>query len=173
MTKKTKSSRSFNEEFKTQIIQLYLNGKRKCEIIREYDLSPSNLSNWIKQFDNTGYFKANGVDFGTKANSYKYKTKNGSSFLIEEFFEKSRKNYWTRRIKHELPKLGYKVSKRRISTIMKLKGLASKYTISKFKSHHNKVNEEKLTNLVERNFNKQDYLQVVVSNLTYVSAGKS
>jgi transposase len=57
MTKKTKSRRSFNEEFKTQIVQLYLNGKRKCEIIREYDLSPSILNNWIKQFDNTGSFK--------------------------------------------------------------------------------------------------------------------
>jgi transposase len=57
MTKKTKTRRSFSEEFKTQIVQLYLNGKRKCDIIREYDLSPSVLNIWIKQFENTSSFK--------------------------------------------------------------------------------------------------------------------
>ena len=34
MTKKTKTRRSFTDEFKTQIVQIHLNGKRKCEIIR-------------------------------------------------------------------------------------------------------------------------------------------
>ena len=107
---------------------------------------------------------------------YKYKIKNDNSFLIElieDIFENSRKNYGTRRIKHELSKLGHKVSRRRISSIMKRKGLVSKYTIAKFKPHHDKVNEEKLANLVERNFNKQDHLQVVVSDLTYVRVGKT
>jgi putative transposase len=56
---------------------------------------------------------------------------------------------------------------------MKQEGLVSKYTIAKFKPHHDKVNEEEATNLVERNFNKQDHLQVVVSDLTYVRVGKS
>ncbi len=46
MTWKIKIRRSFNEEFKSQIVQLHLNGKRKCEIIREYDLSPSVLNSW-------------------------------------------------------------------------------------------------------------------------------
>ncbi len=57
MTKKIKVRRSFTNEFKTQIVQLYLNGKRKCEIIREYDLSSSVLNTWINQFENTGSFK--------------------------------------------------------------------------------------------------------------------
>ncbi len=57
MTKKTKTRRSFTNEFKTQIVQLHLNGKRKSEIIREYNLSSSVLNTWIKQFDNTGSFK--------------------------------------------------------------------------------------------------------------------
>ncbi len=70
-------------------------------------------------------------------------------------------------------KLGHKVSRRRISSTMKRKGLVSKYTIAKFKPHHDKVNEEKLANLVERNFNKKDHLQVVVSDLTYVRVGKT
>lgn len=29
--------RSFTAEFKSQIVQLYQNGKRKCDIISEYD----------------------------------------------------------------------------------------------------------------------------------------
>ena len=63
MTKKTRTRRSFTNEFKTQIVQLYLNGKRKCEITREYDLSNSVLNTWINQFENTGSFKKeNNID---------------------------------------------------------------------------------------------------------------
>ena len=51
MTKKTKTRRNFTDEFKTQIIQLHLNGKRKCETIKDYDLSSSLLNIWIKQFE--------------------------------------------------------------------------------------------------------------------------
>ena len=52
MTKKTNTRRNFTEEFKTQIVQLHLNGKIKYDIIREYELSPSVLNAWIKQFEN-------------------------------------------------------------------------------------------------------------------------
>ncbi|MFZ0446109.1 MAG: transposase, partial [Bacillus sp. (in: firmicutes)] len=37
MTKR--SRRTFTEEFKQQIVQLYQNGKPRKEIIREYDLT--------------------------------------------------------------------------------------------------------------------------------------
>jgi transposase InsO family protein len=107
---------------------------------------------------------------------YKSKIKNNISPLIElikDIFEESRRNYGTRRIKFELFKLGHKISRRRISSIMKQNGLVSKYTIANFKPHHDKVNEEELANLVERNFNKKDHLQVVVSDLTYVRVGKA
>ena len=49
--------RTYTDEFKTQIVQLYKNGKRKCDIIREYDMTPSLLDKWIKQSDETGSFK--------------------------------------------------------------------------------------------------------------------
>ncbi len=39
--------RNFTDEFKEQMVRLYLNGKPRCEIIREYELSSSALSNWI------------------------------------------------------------------------------------------------------------------------------
>ena len=34
-----------------------LNGKRKCDIVREYDISSSLLDKWIKQSASTGSFK--------------------------------------------------------------------------------------------------------------------
>ena len=40
---------TYTEEFKMQLIQLYLNGKKKCDILREYDISSSVLDRWIKQ----------------------------------------------------------------------------------------------------------------------------
>jgi len=49
--------RAYKEEFKNQVVQLYKNGKRKCDIIREYDISPSLLSRWIHQADKSGSFK--------------------------------------------------------------------------------------------------------------------
>lgn len=49
--------RIYTEEFKEQLVQLYLNGKRKCDIIREYDIASSLLDKWIKQSQTTGSFK--------------------------------------------------------------------------------------------------------------------
>lgn len=58
MTKSSKNPRrTFTVEFKNQMVQLYLNGKRKCDIIREYELTPSALDKWIKQSQTTGSFK--------------------------------------------------------------------------------------------------------------------
>lgn len=39
------------------MVQLYLNGKRKATIIKEYDLTPSSLDRWISQHQSTGSFK--------------------------------------------------------------------------------------------------------------------
>ena len=48
---------TYTEEFKMQLVQLYLNGKKKCDILREYDISSSVLDRWIKQANTTGSFK--------------------------------------------------------------------------------------------------------------------
>ena len=56
-TKTRRPHRTYTDEFKTQLVQLYLNGKCKCDIVREYDLSPSVLDKWIKQSTSTGSFK--------------------------------------------------------------------------------------------------------------------
>ena len=56
-TKTRRPRRTYTDEFKNQLVQLYLNGKRKCDIVREYDLSSSLLDKWIKQATSTGSFK--------------------------------------------------------------------------------------------------------------------
>ena len=88
--------------------------------------------------------------------------------LIKTIFRKSRNNYGTRKIKVELLKKDYLVSRRKIGQIMKQHGLVSNYTIAQFKPHVDKCNESKAKNLVNRQFNQQAQHHVVVSDLTYV-----
>ena len=56
-TKTRRPRRTYTDEFKNQLVQLYLNGKRKCDIVREYDISSSLLDKQIKQATSTGSFK--------------------------------------------------------------------------------------------------------------------
>ena len=55
MTKRPR--RTFTTEFKNQMVQLYLSGKPKYDLIAEYDLTPSALDKWIKQHHTSGSFK--------------------------------------------------------------------------------------------------------------------
>ena len=86
--------------------------------------------------------------------------------LIITIFKKSKNNYGTRKIKKKLAKKGHKVSRRRISKIMKKYGLVSNYTVKQYKVHSVKCNEDKVSNIVDRDFNQEQALEVVVSDLT-------
>lgn len=44
-TKNKRERRTFTDEFKNQMVQLYLNGKRRCDILKEYDLISSAFIN--------------------------------------------------------------------------------------------------------------------------------
>ena len=55
MTKRER--RTYTEEFKNQMVQLYLNEKPRQEIIREYNLTPSTFDKWLKQSQTSGSFK--------------------------------------------------------------------------------------------------------------------
>lgn len=55
--KKPRPRRTFTPELKQQIVDLYRGGKRKCDIIREYDIANSLLDKWIAQANNSGSFK--------------------------------------------------------------------------------------------------------------------
>ena len=92
--------------------------------------------------------------------------------LVKEIFRESRQNYGTRKIKVELKKLGYVISRRRIGRIMKNQGFVSNYTIAQFKPKRVSCNEENISNELNRQFNQQEELAVVVSDLTYVRVNK-
>ena len=87
---------------------------------------------------------------------------------IKKIFKASRNNYGTRKIKVELKKKGFIVSRRRIGRIMKEEGLVSNYTVAQYKPSKPKVNEEPVKNILNRKFNHQAELDVVVSDLTNV-----
>lgn len=90
---------------------------------------------------------------------------------IIDIFHKSRNNYGTRKIKVELDKLGYQVSRRRIARIMKENALVSNYTVAQYKVHSKGCNESNVSNIVDRKFDNRNRLEVAVSDLTYVRVG--
>jgi len=51
-------------------------------------------------------------------------------------------------------------------------GLISKYTIARSKRRKNHVNEEKLPNILNREFNDRIPMEVVVSDLTYIKVAR-
>lgn len=91
--------------------------------------------------------------------------------LIIEIFNSNRKAYGTRKIKEGLGRRGLQVSRRRIARIMKKYSLVSNYTTKKYKKPSSDVNNEKVQNIVNRNFDRDTQLEVIVSDLTYVRVG--
>ena len=84
---------------------------------------------------------------------------------IKEIFKNSRNNYGSRKIKVEL--------KQRIRRIMKENGLVSTYTVKQYKVHKQICNNDKIDNKLKRNFNQEERMKVILSDLTYVNvAGK-
>ncbi|CQR46053.1 hypothetical protein BN1058_00297 [Paraliobacillus sp. PM-2] len=74
--------------------------------------------------------------------------------LISDIFKQSRNNYGQRKIKVELKKHGWIVSRRRIGRIMKAQGLVSKYTVAQFKPSKPSSNESEVGNSLNRAFDQ-------------------
>ena len=55
--KQHRPRRTYTSEFKQQLVDLYRSGKRKCDIVREYDIAKSLLDKRIAQADHSGSFK--------------------------------------------------------------------------------------------------------------------
>src|SRR5690625_6011224 len=55
---------------------------------------------------------------------------------------------------------------------MKEQGLVSKYTVAQFKPTKSTCNESEVGNVLNREFNQDQELKVVVSDLTYVRVDK-
>ena len=49
-----RTKRTYSEEQKKQLVELYKHGKPRSEIIREYDLTASAFDKWVKRISATG-----------------------------------------------------------------------------------------------------------------------
>ena len=68
-----------------------------------------------------------------------------------------------------MAKIDLIVSRRRIRRIMKELGLVSNYTVKQYKVTKTSCNSDCVDNVVNRNFDREESLDVVVSDLTYVN----
>ncbi|BDP75306.1 hypothetical protein EfmAA96_30910 (plasmid) [Enterococcus faecium] len=114
---------------------------------------------------------------GLSRQSYYYqsKPKKDESELEEvvaEEFIRSRKAYGNQQLEMENDILKQAASRRKISRIMKNRGLKSSYTVAYFKVHHSTCNEAKTTNVLNRKFLRDNPLEAIVTDLTYVRVGK-
>ena len=87
---------------------------------------------------------------------------------IKEIFRKGKNNYGSRKIKVELAKKGFLISRRKISRIMKENGLISNYTVKQYKALKSSCNGKEIPNIIDRKFDKRKILEATVSDLTYV-----
>ena len=87
---------------------------------------------------------------------------------IERIFKESRNNYGTRKIQVKLKEAGIVASRRRIGQIMAKHGLVSNYIKHRPKQSKTKCNNDDCPNILNRDFNRDRSLDVVVSDLTYV-----
>ena len=83
----------------------------------------------------------------------------------------SRGRYGARKIKAALERKGVTASRRRIGGIMHEQGMTSAYTRRRFKPHGTRVNEAKLANLLDREFDGYAPHAHLASDLTYVRVG--
>lgn len=78
------------------------------------------------------------------------------------------------KLKKKLTKLAEpkQVSRRRIGQFMREMGLVSNYTVAQYKPHKSSCNEALIKNELQRQFNQDEQLAVIVSDLTYVRVDK-
>ncbi len=51
-------TRNYTDEFKRQIVELAKNGNSSSSIAKEYGIAKSNVTKWVRDFNNSGSFRA-------------------------------------------------------------------------------------------------------------------
>ncbi|BBA92041.1 IS3 family transposase [Streptococcus ruminantium] len=91
---------------------------------------------------------------------------------VKQIFLESQSRHGARKIKQCLASDGIILSRRRIHRIMKRLNLVSVYQQTSFKLYSKGKNEAPIPNLLARQFNQEKPLEAIVTDLTYVRAGK-
>ena len=105
---------------------------------------------------------------------YEVKRKKSEAIVekaVIESFTGSRNSYGARRIKDDLNDQGLIVSRRRIRRIMLKFNFVSSYTTLKFKPLAASKNEQKIENVLSREFDRNEPMEALVTDLTYVKVG--
>lgn len=55
-----KERRTYSHEFKLKLVNIYKNGKSRTDIVKDYNIPTSALDRWIKNYKESGSFKAEG-----------------------------------------------------------------------------------------------------------------
>ena len=90
---------------------------------------------------------------------------------VHAIWRDSHERYGARKIKAALEQRGVTASRRRIVNIMKRRGMTSAYARRTFKPHKTRVNEARLANILDREFDGYEPRTHLASDLTYVRVG--
>ena len=90
---------------------------------------------------------------------------------VHAIWRDSHERYGARKIKAALERRGVTASRRRIVNIMKRRGMTSAYARRTFKPHKTRVNEARLANILDREFDGYEPRTHLASDLTYVRVG--
>ena len=83
----------------------------------------------------------------------------------------SHERYGVRKIKAALERRGVTASRRRIGNIMREQGMTSAYARKRSEPHRTRVNEARLANILDREFDGYEPRTRLASDLTYVRVG--
>ncbi|MBO0477603.1 MULTISPECIES: IS3 family transposase [Vagococcus] len=106
---------------------------------------------------------------------YEVKRKKSEAIVekaVIESFTNSRNSYGARRIKDDLNDQELIVSRRRIRRIMNKFNFISSYTTLKFKPQATSKNEQKIANVLSRQFDRMQPMEALVTDLTYAKVGQ-
>ena len=90
---------------------------------------------------------------------------------VHAIWRDGHERYGARKIKAALERRGVTASRRRIVNIMKRRGMTSAYARRTFKPHKTRVNEARLANILDREFDGYEPRTRLASDLTYVRVG--
>jgi len=124
---------------------------------KELGISIGALCDMFKVSRSSFYYKAQGFHLDE-----------GLINTTKEIFVASGESYGTRRIKVELSKKGYQISRRKTAKIMAHEGLVSTYTKPSYRPSQTDSVKTEHPNIVNREFDNRTEREVMVSDTTYV-----
>jgi transposase InsO family protein len=124
---------------------------------KEHNISISALCKILKMPRSSFYYQNRGVQSDERLVS-----------LVNDIFKDSGDNYGSRKIKVELSKYDYQVSRSRIRRIMDFEGLVSNYTKTSFRPQKTRSVSSEYPNIVNREFDNRAEREVMVSDTSYV-----